>query len=281
MDRHAKLCIWKWALRLADVALLIVLAMLAGYVQGRVGAESVLSRSAFALHSLPEGSGVTPLGMAVLVLLTYLITRRITDPIRRRIMSSWQTAGPRITRMCFTFTLILLLVMGIEREMCPGRWFIISYFLLITLAEVPFRYLSLQLVNEILEDAAEIRLCEKRWLNRLLDIVVSFTALLTVFPLLYVLAAIIIKVRNTGPVLVWEEMENGKGESVTACHFRLPSGMSDSWLAHMPRFFAILRGRMALADMGLARPQTEETSDEAEEIIIENTETTENEETEE
>lgn len=259
MDRHTKLGIWKWSLRLVDVALLIALASVAYRVQCAFGVSSLQVGGNFPPTSLQLPSKLSLTRLAHLVLLTYLVFLPLIDPIRRRIMGSWATAGPRVTKMCFMHTAMLLVIFALHDQTSPGRYFVISYFLLITLAEIPFRYYTHSLVNEILEDMPEIRKCEIRLLKRLLDIIASIVAMLTIFPVLYVIAAIIIKAKNTGPVLKWVEQENGKGERVNACHFCLPQGMDDSWLAHMPRLFAILMGRMTLADLKLENTAGNET----------------------
>ena len=82
----------------------------------------------------------------------------------------------------------------------------------------------------------------KRFMGRTFDIVVSLAFLLTLFPIIYVIVAIVIKHRSPGPAIVLRPRRQARGKDFEAYHFRLSN--EDSFLARMPQMMNVLRGEM-------------------------------------
>ena len=81
---------------------------------------------------------------------------------------------------------------------------------------------------------------------RLTDIVVSLSLLLTLFPLLYIITAIVIKRRSPGPAIVVEPAMLADGRQCGLFNFRLGTASQRPLIALAPRLINILLGQLSL-----------------------------------
>ena len=81
---------------------------------------------------------------------------------------------------------------------------------------------------------------------RLTDIVVSLSLLLTLFPLLYIVAAIVIKRRSPGPAIVIEPALLADGRRCGLFNFRTEEPGERPLIARAPRLINILLGQLSL-----------------------------------
>lgn len=81
---------------------------------------------------------------------------------------------------------------------------------------------------------------------RLTDIVVSLSLLLTLFPLLYVVLAVVVKRRSPGPAIVVEPARLADGRRCGLFTFRMPEEGEPSMIARAPRLINILLGQLSL-----------------------------------
>ena len=85
-----------------------------------------------------------------------------------------------------------------------------------------------------------------RLAKRLADIAFSLLMLLTLFPVVYVVMAIIIKRHSPGPAIVVEAEEESDGRERSLYAFRLPEAERRSIIARSPRLLNILMGQLSL-----------------------------------
>ena len=111
---------------------------------------------------------------------------------------------------------------------------------------------------------------------RLTDIVVSLSLLLTLFPLLYIVAAIVIKRRSPGPAIVIEPALLADGRRCGLFNFRTEEPGERPLIARAPRLINILLGQLSLfgkapVPIEVAEPVQEEIAEpvpmEAEESV--------------
>lgn len=81
---------------------------------------------------------------------------------------------------------------------------------------------------------------------RLTDIVVSLSLLLTLFPLLYVVVAIVVKRRSPGPAIVLEPAQLASGRRCVLFTFRMQEEGGRPLIALAPRLINILLGQLSL-----------------------------------
>ncbi len=81
---------------------------------------------------------------------------------------------------------------------------------------------------------------------RLTDIMVSLSLLLTLFPLLYIVAAIVIKRRSPGPAIVIEPALLADGRRCGLFNFRTEEPGERPLIARAPRLINILLGQLSL-----------------------------------
>ena len=81
---------------------------------------------------------------------------------------------------------------------------------------------------------------------RLTDIVVSLSLLLTLFPLLYVVLAVVVKRRSPGPAIVVEPARLADGRRCGLFTFRMQEEGEPSMIARAPRLINILLGQLSL-----------------------------------
>ena len=103
---------------------------------------------------------------------------------------------------------------------------------------------------------------------RLTDIVVSLSLLLTLFPLLYIVAAIVIKRRSPGPAIVIEPALLADGRRCGLFNFRTEEPGERPLIARAPRLINILLGQLSLfgkapVPIEVAEPVQEEVSEPA------------------
>lgn len=97
---------------------------------------------------------------------------------------------------------------------------------------------------------------------RLTDIVVSLSLLLTLFPLLYIITAIVIKRRSPGPAIVVEPAMLADGRQCGLFNFRLGTASQRPLIALAPRLINILLGQLSLfgqtpTPIAVAEPESE------------------------
>ena len=85
-----------------------------------------------------------------------------------------------------------------------------------------------------------------RMVKRLTDIVFSLTLLLTLFPLIYIIMAIVVKRRTPGPAIEVEPMVRADGRRFGLFVFRMPQGEGKSIIARSPGLLNILMGHLSL-----------------------------------
>ena len=98
-----------------------------------------------------------------------------------------------------------------------------------------------------------------RLVKRLFDLLVSGVFLFTLFPLIYVIAAVIIKRRSAGPVFSLDREKTGKGKSFNRFNFRTTDLSESSFLQKssvkmMPQFLTVFMGNISIVP-GLVKCQ--------------------------
>lgn len=83
---------------------------------------------------------------------------------------------------------------------------------------------------------------EDRVARRIMEILVSIIIILTVLPLCYVVAAVIIKIANQGPVLKLDEAIDRKGRKFTAITFALDGIIDFPMFQNLPMSINVLMG---------------------------------------
>lgn len=98
-----------------------------------------------------------------------------------------------------------------------------------------------------------------RLVKRLFDLLVSGVFLFTLFPLIFVIAAVIIKRKSAGPVFSLDREKNGKGKSFNRFSFRTTDFSESSFLQKssvktMPQFLNVFMGNISIVP-GLVKCQ--------------------------
>lgn len=111
-------------------------------------------------------------------------------------------------------------------------------------------------------DAVVLSLCREplsRWWNRMLkrclDVVLSLLFLLTLFPLIYVVVAVLTKWKLRGPVFRVDKICGMEGRVVRCLTFRYPLGR---WLERTPLAMAVVRGYLSMVGPRPFQPGQEE-----------------------
>ena len=91
--------------------------------------------------------------------------------------------------------------------------------------------------------------------KRLTDIAFSLILLLTLFPLIYVIMAIVVKRRSPGPAIKIEPMVRADGRRFGLFVFRMPPGEDKSIIARSPGLLNMLMGHLSLFGNAPIRPE--------------------------
>lgn len=83
-----------------------------------------------------------------------------------------------------------------------------------------------------------------RWVKRIFDILFSLVLLLTVYPVVYLIAFVYSKARRRGAVLSFYRLNSLNGKEFTCIKFHALS--DDNPLNALPRFFCVLTGSMSI-----------------------------------
>lgn len=83
-----------------------------------------------------------------------------------------------------------------------------------------------------------------RALGRTIEILVSIFLLLTIFPFIYVVMAVIVKRHSSGPAIVTHKRHCDNGKEYDAFTFRVDN--IDSFLARTPQLINLLRGDISI-----------------------------------
>ena len=79
-----------------------------------------------------------------------------------------------------------------------------------------------------------------RAIGRILEITVSLLLLLTIFPIIYIVMAIIVKRRSQGPAIITRRRRRDNGSEYDAYAFRVDN--TESLIARTPQLINLLRG---------------------------------------
>lgn len=90
--------------------------------------------------------------------------------------------------------------------------------------------------------------------KRFTDIAFSLILLLTLFPLIYVIMAIVVKRRSPGPAIKKEPMVRADGRRFGLFVFRMPQGEDKSIIARSPGLLNMLMGHLSLFGNAPIRP---------------------------
>jgi len=83
-----------------------------------------------------------------------------------------------------------------------------------------------------------------RLFERIVEILFSLFFLLSIFPLIYIVVAVVVKRRSAGPAIVMRPRLRADGQTFLAYRFRLAN--EESFLARMPQLINILCGSMPI-----------------------------------
>ena len=79
-----------------------------------------------------------------------------------------------------------------------------------------------------------------RAIGRILEITVSLLLLLTIFPIIYIVMAIIVKRRSQGPAIITRRRRRDNGSEYDAYAFRVDN--TENLIARTPQLINLLRG---------------------------------------
>lgn len=145
------------------------------------------------------------------------------------------------------------------------RTLLVTFCIILFLSSALVGYIGIRLLAKqgIVPDTTDIRPLRddmplenigNQCIKRCIDILLSLSLLLTIYPIVYIITCIAIKIKNPGPVYQTQKRYDINGRKFYCYQFRLGSIKNLAGIQNMPQIICVLKGEMSFVG---SRPHTQ------------------------